>query len=70
MKAGGSLNLPFALSAPVAGGVDLLVIAGEHSGDEHGARLVAGSGAAPSHAGSGAATRSSAPTTPLTMSST
>ena len=41
MKAGGSLNLPFALSAPDAGGVDLLVIAGEHSGDEHGARLVA-----------------------------
>ena len=33
--------LPFALSAPVADGVDLLVIAGEHSGDEHGARLVA-----------------------------
>lgn len=40
MKAGGSLSLPF-LPGPSAGGVDLLVIAGEHSGDEHGARLVA-----------------------------
>lgn len=32
--------LPFCLPAPSAGRVDLLVIAGEHSGDEHGARLV------------------------------
>ncbi len=32
--------LPFALPDPAAGGVDLLVIAGEHSGDEHAARLV------------------------------
>lgn len=28
------------LAAPVGGPVDLLIIAGEHSGDEHGARLV------------------------------
>ncbi len=30
------------LAAPQAGGVDLLVVAGEHSGDEHAARLVRG----------------------------
>ncbi len=33
--------LPFRLDAPKDGRVDLLVIAGEHSGDEHAARLVA-----------------------------
>jgi lipid-A-disaccharide synthase len=33
--------LPFRLEAPAAGRVDLLVVAGEHSGDEHAARLVA-----------------------------
>jgi lipid-A-disaccharide synthase len=33
-------QLPFALPDPVAGGVDLLIVAGEHSGDEHAARLV------------------------------
>ena len=33
--------LPFRLAAPVDGRVDLLVIAGEHSGDEHAARMVA-----------------------------
>lgn len=32
--------LPFALPAPPDGGVDLLLIAGEHSGDEHAARVV------------------------------
>jgi lipid-A-disaccharide synthase len=32
--------LPFRLPPPVAGRVDLLVVAGEHSGDEHAARLV------------------------------
>ena len=35
------LALPFCLPAPVEGRVDVLVIAGEHSGDEHGARVVA-----------------------------
>jgi lipid-A-disaccharide synthase len=34
--------LPFYFPAPAAGGVDILLIAGEHSGDEHAARLVAG----------------------------
>jgi lipid-A-disaccharide synthase len=33
---------PFRLPAPRAGKVDLLVVAGEHSGDEHAARMVAG----------------------------
>jgi lipid-A-disaccharide synthase len=33
--------LPFRLAPPAAGAVDLLVIAGEHSGDEHAARMVA-----------------------------
>jgi lipid-A-disaccharide synthase len=32
--------LPFRLPAPVAGRVDLLIVAGEHSGDEHAARMV------------------------------
>ena len=32
--------LPFRLPAPAAGAVDVLIIAGEHSGDEHAARLV------------------------------
>jgi lipid-A-disaccharide synthase len=32
--------LPFALPAPVSGSVDLLIVAGEHSGDEHAARVV------------------------------
>ncbi|MCX6937641.1 MAG: lipid-A-disaccharide synthase [Verrucomicrobia bacterium] len=34
--------LPFRLAPPAFGRVDLLVIAGEHSGDEHAARMVAG----------------------------
>jgi lipid-A-disaccharide synthase len=33
-------NSPFRLPAPVGGRVDVLIIAGEHSGDEHAARLV------------------------------
>jgi lipid-A-disaccharide synthase len=33
--------LPFRFSPPAGGGVDLLVVAGEHSGDEHAARMVA-----------------------------
>lgn len=33
--------LPFRLAPPTGGHVDLLVIAGEHSGDEHAARVVA-----------------------------
>jgi len=33
--------LPFRFSPPTGGGVDLLVVAGEHSGDEHAARMVA-----------------------------
>ncbi|HND60817.1 MAG TPA: lipid-A-disaccharide synthase [Opitutaceae bacterium] len=32
--------LPFRLPPPAPGPVDVLVVAGEHSGDEHGARLV------------------------------
>ena len=32
--------LPFRLPAPTGGRVDVLVVAGEHSGDEHGARMV------------------------------
>ncbi|MBL9201004.1 MAG: lipid-A-disaccharide synthase [Opitutaceae bacterium] len=32
--------LPFRLSPPAVGRVDLLVVAGEHSGDEHAARMV------------------------------
>lgn len=32
--------LPFRLSAPLDGAVDVLIIAGEHSGDEHAARLL------------------------------
>ncbi|HEY0968815.1 MAG TPA: lipid-A-disaccharide synthase [Opitutaceae bacterium] len=32
--------LPFRLPPPAQGGVDLLVIAGEHSGDQHGASMV------------------------------
>lgn len=35
-----SAERPLSLAAPTAGRVDLLVVAGEHSGDEHGARLV------------------------------
>ena len=35
-------TLPFRLPAPRDGRVDLLVIAGEHSGDEHAARMVRG----------------------------
>jgi lipid-A-disaccharide synthase len=34
--------LPFRLAPPASGRVDVLVIAGEHSGDEHAARMVAG----------------------------
>ncbi len=33
---------PFRLPAPSAGSVDLLIIAGEHSGDEHAARMLGG----------------------------
>ncbi len=33
-------QLPFRLPPPAGGRVDLLVVAGEHSGDEHGAQLV------------------------------
>ncbi len=33
-------KLPFPLPPPRAGGVDLLIIAGEHSGDQHAARMV------------------------------
>lgn len=36
-----SAALPFRLPPSVAGRVDLLVVAGEHSGDEHAARMVA-----------------------------
>ena len=32
--------LPFGLPAPDSGAVDLLIVAGEHSGDEHAARVV------------------------------
>jgi lipid-A-disaccharide synthase len=34
------LQLPFSLPPPAGGRVDLLVVAGEHSGDEHAARMV------------------------------
>lgn len=34
--------LPFRLAPPAGGRVDLLVVAGEHSGDEHAARMVRG----------------------------
>jgi len=34
--------LPFRLPPPVAGRVDVLIVAGEHSGDEHAARMVRG----------------------------
>lgn len=34
------LKLPFGLPPPAGGPVDLLVIAGEHSGDQHAARMV------------------------------
>lgn len=37
-----SLALPEGLPAPLHGSVDLLVVAAEHSGDEHAARLVGG----------------------------
>jgi len=37
-----SRALPFRLSAPAGGRVDLLVIAAEHSGDQHAGRMVAG----------------------------
>lgn len=37
--------LPFRLPAPAGGAVDVLIIAGEHSGDEHAARLVREAGA-------------------------
>jgi len=33
---------PFPLPAPAGGAADLLVVAGEHSGDEHAARMVSG----------------------------
>lgn len=33
-------RLPFRLPPPEGGRVDLLIVAGEHSGDEHGARMV------------------------------
>ncbi len=33
-------TLPFRLPAPAGGRVDVLIVAGEHSGDEHAARLV------------------------------
>jgi lipid-A-disaccharide synthase len=35
-------QLPFPLPPPEGGRVDLLIIAGEHSGDEHAARMLAG----------------------------
>ncbi len=34
------LPLPFRLPPPVGGRVDVLIVAGEHSGDEHGARMI------------------------------
>ena len=34
------MSMPFQLSPPAEGRVDLLIVAGEHSGDEHGARMV------------------------------
>lgn len=36
----GEMQRPFRLPAPAGGKVDLLVVAGEHSGDEHAARMV------------------------------
>ncbi len=36
------LQLPFALPPPEGGRVDVLIVAGEHSGDEHAARMVRG----------------------------
>ncbi|MSU46737.1 MAG: lipid-A-disaccharide synthase [Lacunisphaera sp.] len=33
-------KLPFGLPAPISGKVDLLIVAGEHSGDEHAAKVV------------------------------
>jgi lipid-A-disaccharide synthase len=35
-------DIPIRLPAPLGGAPDLLVVAGEHSGDEHAARMVAG----------------------------
>ncbi len=37
-----SIDLQGGLSAPISGHVDLLIVAAEHSGDEHAARLVRG----------------------------
>jgi lipid-A-disaccharide synthase len=37
-----NLKLPFRLPPPEGGRVDVLVVAGEHSGDEHAARMVRG----------------------------
>ena len=37
-----SQKLPIALPAPTAGAVDLLIVAGEHSGDEHAANMLRG----------------------------
>jgi lipid-A-disaccharide synthase len=37
-----STSKPISLPAPLGGGVDLLIIAGEHSGDEHAARMLQG----------------------------
>ena len=34
------LKIPFDLPAPTSGAVDVLIVAGEHSGDEHSARVV------------------------------
>ena len=34
--------LPFSLPPPEGGCVDVLIVAGEHSGDEHAARMVQG----------------------------
>jgi lipid-A-disaccharide synthase len=38
----GNLALPDGLPAPAGGSVDLLIVAAEHSGDEHAARMVRG----------------------------
>jgi len=35
-------QLPFSLPPPEGGRVDVLIVAGEHSGDEHAARMVQG----------------------------
>lgn len=40
MSASEQALLPFRLSPPAAGQVDLLIVAGEHSGDQHAAELV------------------------------